>query len=252
MPASATCSACSTGLPREDARLGARRPEVVEALSDSIQHGSAQARQLRLLRDQWQIRRATYREYQRAIGSELLRLVKCEPSLEAIRRLAGPAPRRLVSASGQLDGGAERLQRLTSRRRFARPTTCWSARGASPRPRSIRATGRCQSGNVATAWEASSAAAGALLMVARVQAGDPRVARAPATSVITPRTTRLVRAADLARVSSALASLATGGIAPRRTPSTRRRADARRRRAPASIDRRPHAFAARRVVLPTS
>ncbi|HEY3057641.1 MAG TPA: hypothetical protein VGL99_01565, partial [Chloroflexota bacterium] len=82
---------------KEDARLGGRRPEVVQALSTALQVQLDNARRLRLLRDQWQIRRASYRDYQRAIGSQLLQLVKMQPSLDAIRRLAGPSPTTLVA-----------------------------------------------------------------------------------------------------------------------------------------------------------
>ncbi len=154
---------------KEDARLGGRRPDVVQALSTSIQLQLDNARRLRLLRDQWLIRRATYREYQRAIGAQLLQLVKIQPSLEAIRRLAGPAPSTLLGLRGRLDGGAERLQRLSV-------------------PQEVRATHELlvgawrfaetavdtrydavSSGSVTIAWQASSSAAGALLMVARVQ-----------------------------------------------------------------------------------
>jgi hypothetical protein len=154
---------------KEDSRLGGRRPEVIEALSTSIQLQLEDARHLRLMRDQWLIRRATYRQYQRAVGAQLLELVKIQPSLEAIRRLAGPAPSTLVSLRGHLDGGADRLQRLAvpadlqathellvGAWRFAETAVDTRYNAVS-------------SGNVTTAWQASSSAAGALLMVARVQ-----------------------------------------------------------------------------------
>src|SRR6185436_15526004 len=52
-------------IPKEDARLGNQRPEIVQALTSSVQAQLAGARQLRLLRDQWKIRQAVFREYQR-------------------------------------------------------------------------------------------------------------------------------------------------------------------------------------------
>src|SRR5258705_7201966 len=75
---------------KEDGRLGGRRPEVMQALSASLQMQLDNARRLQLLRDQWQVRRAGYRDYQRVDGGSLLQLVKMQPALEAIRRLAGP------------------------------------------------------------------------------------------------------------------------------------------------------------------
>jgi hypothetical protein len=158
-----------TQVSREDARLGGRRPEVVQALSTALQVQLENARHLRLLRDQWQVRRAGYRSYQRAVASQLTQLVKMQSSLDAIRRLAGPSPTTLVTLRSRLAGGADRLQRL-------------------PVPADLRAThellvsawrfaesavdirySAVASGDVGIAWQASSSAAGALLMVTRVQ-----------------------------------------------------------------------------------
>jgi hypothetical protein len=154
---------------KEDARLGGHRPDVIQALDISIQLQIDNARQLRLLRDRWSLRLATYRQYQRAVGAQLLELVKIQPSLEAIRRLAGPAPATLVSLRGHLDGGAERLQRLTVpedlRATHDLLVGAWRFAETAVDTRYAAVS----SGNVTTAWQASSSAAGALLMVARVQ-----------------------------------------------------------------------------------
>jgi hypothetical protein len=156
-------------IPKEDARLGDRRPDVIQALRTSIQLQLDNARHLRLMRDQWLIRRATYREYQRTIGSQLLQLVKIEPSLEAIRRLTGPAPSMLLTLRGRLDGGAERLQRLSVPEDFRAThellVGAWRFAETAVNTR----YNAVSSGNVGTAWQASSSAAGALMMVARVQ-----------------------------------------------------------------------------------
>ena len=153
----------------EDARLGRRRPEVVQALHASVQAQLDAAVYLRLRRDQWTIRQALYREYQRVVGSQLLQLVKAQPALEAVRRLEGPAPRMLLTLRGRMIGGAERLERvdvpadlkeahdsLTIAWRFAE--TAVNGRYAA-----------IQAGELAKARAASSAAAGALMFLARAQ-----------------------------------------------------------------------------------
>jgi hypothetical protein len=121
------------------------------------------------MRDQWQVHRASYRDYQRSVGSELLQLVKMQPSLDAIRRLAGPSPTTLVTLRSRLAGGADRLQRMMVPEEL-RPThellvSAWrfAASAVDIRYSAI------SSGDVATAWQASSSAAGALLMITRVQ-----------------------------------------------------------------------------------
>ena len=154
---------------KEDAQLGRRRPEVVQALDASLQVELDNARRLRLLRDRWQIRRSSYRQYQRTINSQLLQLVKIQPSLDAIRRLTGPPPTTLVSIRSRLAGGADRLQRLVVPD-YLRPThellvSAWRFAETAVNIRYDAVS----SGNVGIALQASSSAAGALLMVERLQ-----------------------------------------------------------------------------------
>ena len=154
---------------REDAKLGRRRPEVVQALTGSVRLQLDGARRLRLLRDQWTVRQALFREYQRSIGSEVLQLVQAQAALEAIRRLEGPEPNRLATLRTRLSGGAERLQRL-SIPDYLRATHellvgAWRFAESAVNARTQAVT----SGNMTTAWQASSAAAGALMMLSRAQ-----------------------------------------------------------------------------------
>ena len=60
-----------------------------------------------------------------------------------------------------------------------------------------------------TAWEASAAAAGALLMFERAQEDSAQADDATRT-VITPRTTRLLRVPDLQAMHRALAECVAG------------------------------------------
>jgi len=158
-------------LDREDAKLGRRRPEVVQSLRASIEASLGDARRLRLLRDQWVLRQSIYRDYQRQVGGELLSLVKAQPQLEAIRRLDGPPLDTLQSLVSRLSGGAERLQRLEVsddlRSTHSMLVGAWrfAENAANGRADAV------SSGNVARAWEASSAAAGALMLLSQVQKG---------------------------------------------------------------------------------
>jgi hypothetical protein len=156
-------------LPKEDARLGRKRPEVIDALTTALQVQLDKARRLRLMQDQWQVNRVSYRQYQHSVGSSLLQLVKMQPSLDAIRRLAGPAPSTLVTLRSRLTGGADRLQRMTVPETLrATHELLVSAWRFAESAVDIRYSA-VSSGNVATAWQASSSAAAALLMLTRVQ-----------------------------------------------------------------------------------
>ena len=153
----------------EDEQLGRRRPEVVHALTASLNVQLDRARRLRLLLDQWSVRKSLFRDYQRAVQSEILQLVKAQPSLDAIRKLEGPAPDRLDSLRLRLSGGASRLQRLRIPE-YLRSTHdllvgAWRFAESAANAR----TKAVLSGDLPTAWEASSAAAGSMMMLTRVQ-----------------------------------------------------------------------------------
>ena len=98
-----------------------------------------------------------------------MQLVKIESALDAIRRLDGPAPSALEKVRARLAGGAELLQRrgapidlravhdlLIGAWRFAEQAV--AARSAA-----------VASASLPTAWEASSAAAAALMLLGDAQ-----------------------------------------------------------------------------------
>ena len=156
-------------IPKEDAKLGHQRPEIVQALTASVQLQLANARRLRLLRDQWKSRQAMFREYQRSVGMELVQLVKARSSLESIKRLEGPDLDRLDTLNRVLRGGAVRLDRLLVPE-YLRDTHemvigAWRFAENAAAARLSAVT----SGDISKAWEASSAAAGALMMLSRAQ-----------------------------------------------------------------------------------
>jgi hypothetical protein len=166
-------------LDREDAKLGKRRPELIDSLRASIEASLSDARRLRLLRDQWVLRQSIYRSYQRQVGSQLLSLVKAQPQLEAIRRLDGPPLDMLQALQGRLSGGASALERVQVIEDL-RPTH--SMLVEAWRFAENAANGRAEavsSGNVARAWQASSSAAGALMLLSQVQKGIQELLELP-------------------------------------------------------------------------
>ena len=156
-------------IPREDARLGRRRPEMVQALQVAIQAQLDAARHLRLLRDQWELRRSLYRDYERSVGSQLRQLVRSQRQLEAIRRLEGPAPDALRTLQARLRGGVERLEQTSppDELRMTHDLLLGAWRLAENAARARYEA--VQSADLDRAWEASSAAAGSLLLLSRVQ-----------------------------------------------------------------------------------
>ena len=99
----------------------------------------------------------------------MLTLVKSTASLRAIRTLDGPDPAQLVLLKSQLSGGADRLERMRTpeylRDVHERLVGAWRFAENAVRAR-FDAVSRA---DATAAWEASSSAAGALMMLARVQ-----------------------------------------------------------------------------------
>jgi hypothetical protein len=117
--------------------------------------------------------------------------VKSQPQLEAIRRLDGPPLGTLQSLQSRLTGGAERLERIEVpedlRGTHSMLVGSWRFAENAVKGR----TDAVSSGNVARAWEASSAAA-ALMLLSQAQKGIQDL-RLPRRSDH-PAPTRLVRA----------------------------------------------------------
>lgn len=158
-------------IPGEDRRLGRRRPEDVEALRASVQAELDGARRLRLLRDRWTLRIALYRDWQRSAGVQMLQLVKVQPALEAIRQLEGPSASSLAGLHSRLGGGADRLLRIgvNAPEDLRTPNELLASAWRFAESAVTTRAAAVYSGNVSTAWEASSAAAASLLLLERAQ-----------------------------------------------------------------------------------
>ena len=162
----------------EDEKLGRRRPQTVRALREELDARLEAARDLRLRRDQWSTRRAIQREYVERISVQVSRLVKARSALVAIRRLAGPSPSKLRALQRSLAGGVERLQEtippegLRSAHDLLLAAWRFAESAVDVRHQAVL------SGQMPTAWQASSAAAGSLLLLDRAQS-DIREALEP-------------------------------------------------------------------------
>jgi hypothetical protein len=162
-----------------DDRLGRRRPRATGALLATLDARLADARRLRLARDGWAARQRTLRAYQEGIRPAMDHFRRSVPGLQAIRELAGPPSDVLTTLSDRAKRGASDLGRM-------RPVTdLQSVHGMliSAFQLASQAIGTRQSAirtmNMEIAWQAASAAAGALLMFERVNEELVRLAAPP-------------------------------------------------------------------------
>ena len=163
----------------EDERLGRRRPQEMSALLASLDAKLDSARRLRLARDQWAARLDVLREYEVALAEPAAMLQACRTRLETIRQLEGTPRRTLLWLAGQTSivvrllaavkppvGGETVHGLFTTAAQLA-------ARAVSERQQAV------SSGDMQPAWEAASAAAGALMLLDRASEELKRLTTTP-------------------------------------------------------------------------
>ncbi len=186
-----------TRVRQRDAALGHERPAVVEALIADVSAQLDAARRLQLMRDRWTLRLPTYRSYTSRMKLPLALLTQVDKALEDIKDLAGTPPARLVSVEKQVDQIRELVASVTPPQELVGAhALLLSAANLAGNAARIRHEATL-SGDMTRAWDASSAAAGALMLGGQARTRDPGDARAATAPVITPRRTRLVRVPDL-------------------------------------------------------
>jgi hypothetical protein len=167
-------------LPGPGSALATERSGEMAALGATVAAQLEAARRLRLARDQYELRLAGQQAYERQLGRSLDTLVTAARSLEAIRAMAGPAPRTLRRLSERLRRETPRFDRVTPPAELqpvhALFRSAWELAVNAVRLRLDAATRN----SLDEARRASAAAAGALLLLGRAQA-DLETAASPPT-----------------------------------------------------------------------
>ena len=156
-------------LSRRDAALGRRRPDAVIAAVDAIQERLDSARRLRLARDRWAARLPALRRYRAAMADPLAILRDIEAPLADIRELSGSTQSSLAFVERQVARLLRGLEPIVppdeGRAVHALFVSAAHLAASAARMR----TEATRSGDVSRAWDASSAAAGALMLGARAK-----------------------------------------------------------------------------------
>lgn len=154
-------------LDNEDERLGRRRPQEIAALTAMLDLRLDAARRLRLARDAWALRVETIKAYATLLETGIDHLRRSRRWLESIRELAGPAPQSLEYLEWRMKEANRTLRgirppaEVASIQSLLHTAATMGLRAAGTRRKAI------ESSDMAVAWEASSAAAGALMMFER-------------------------------------------------------------------------------------
>ncbi len=168
-----------TAVLKADDCLGRRRPQTTASLLATLDGRLDAARRLRLARDAWAMRREGLVEYQRRIRPAITRLRRSSAGLEQIRQLSGPPPEALTPLAARVTEAWRELKNLRPPAE-AEPVhnllvsaLQLAIRAATSRRLAITGS------DMKTAWEASAAAAGALLMFERAQDDLRKLATPP-------------------------------------------------------------------------
>lgn len=153
-----------------DARLGAKRADDVAALAEAVDRQLVQAQRLQLARDQWELRLPVVRRYRDAMMPMFRTASRSTPALEDVRAQAGPSATQLPALLARWQTDGRRLERVEApidlQGLHAIFRSAWLMGEQALALRLSAATANDSS----RAAQASSAAAGALMLWARARA----------------------------------------------------------------------------------
>lgn len=162
-----------------DAELGGKRPEMVIALVRAVEVSLDRARRLRLERDRWALRAPELRKYDVAMTAPLDLFAGLRPALEDIKALSGSTPGKLAGIQRMVSQLMEWISAIEPPGEMAAAhALLQSAAQLAGNAARIRREAAL-AGDIARAWDASSAAAGALLLGARARSDMLAVLRLP-------------------------------------------------------------------------
>lgn len=166
-------------LQQRDRVLGGKRPDAVASLVAAIEEELDAARRLQLARDRFALREPVLREYRVAMAQPLELLLQMTPLLEAIKSLAGSSPASLSA----IERSAARIVGLASAivppdEVAAAHALLISATQLAKNAAQIRREAAAAA-DMTRAWDASSAAAGALMLSAKARADIQALVRPP-------------------------------------------------------------------------
>jgi hypothetical protein len=165
-----------------DKALGTKRPEIVNGLVAAVREQLEAAQKLQLARDFWALRVPVLREYHDAVDLSLTRLGTLTPWLEDIKALAGSPPATLAAVhrtAGRILKSVQDIsapQELRSAHALIVSAANLADSAAALRERAVREH------SISMAWDASAAAAGALMLSAQARAEIDAILRRPQLS----------------------------------------------------------------------
>jgi hypothetical protein len=162
-----------------DTALGAKRPDAVNSLILAVEAKLDAARRQQLARDRYALRAPALMQYRIAIRTPIELFAQLVPALEGVKALSGSAPatlnaiQRTVSQILLLASGIAPPEEVAAAHALLISAAQLAANAAQIRREATLA------GDMTRAWDASSAAAGALMLGARARADIQTLLKPP-------------------------------------------------------------------------
>jgi hypothetical protein len=164
---------------QRDFALGGKRPDSVNALVRAVEEKLDAARRLRLARDRWALRAPELAKYRLAISRPLDIFATLRPALEDIKALAGSSPAALDRIDRLVAWTVKRASSISPPEELSQSHAVFvSAAYLAENAARIRREATLAS-SIERAWDASSAAAGALMLGAKSRSDIQELLRRP-------------------------------------------------------------------------
>lgn len=154
---------------KRDERLAQARPDEMQAMLGTVDARLEAARRHRLQLERWEERRPVLERYAGVVGRHVAASDALLRALEDVKALSGPGPALLTQAEGRLAGARADTGMLAVPDEARGLHQTWmSAQQLALRALQTRRAA-VRSGDMPQAWEASAAAAGALLLLQQLR-----------------------------------------------------------------------------------
>jgi len=152
-----------------DLQLGQKRPDMISGLLVSLEAHLDAARTRRLAQDRWELRKADFRVYGNQMTGPLSRLERLQALLDDIKSLVGSSPFALSAIQRGADQATKAFSAIVPPEEFRSVHALFmSAAHLADTAAKIRMEAAL-TGDLRRAWDASSAAAGALMLEAQAR-----------------------------------------------------------------------------------
>jgi hypothetical protein len=154
----------------KDAELGHHRPAEVASLVSTIDGRLDSARRFRLARDQWELRAPGVKKYRRAVDPSIRTAVRTIPRLEDVRAQAGPPAKSLAPLLDRWRRQGANLGIIAPPAELVPVHALFRSAWEMAEQAFVLRLAAVSSNDVERAQQASSAAAGALMLLTRARA----------------------------------------------------------------------------------